>query len=90
MTEHESRINAVAAERLAAAPGGGYLLEMFKGMEAQMAVMRSQGQFSQLSFVSDPNDLKAGDLIPELHFSLRVYTGEAIEIIEGDIDEGSE
>ena len=90
MTEQESCINKAAAERLSAAPGGGYLLEMFKAMEAQMAVMQSQGQFSQLSFVSDPSELKEGDLIPELHFSLHVYTSEELEVLEGDTDEGSE
>ncbi len=89
MPEHESRINTFAAERLADAPGGGYLLEMFKAMEAQMAVMQSQGQFSQLSFVSDTSELKEGDLIPELHFSLRVYTSEVLEVLEGDANEGS-
>ncbi len=89
MTEQESRINAVAAERIMTAPAGGkYLLEIFKGMEAQMAVMQSQGQFSQLQFVSDPSELKEGDLIPELHFTLRTYVGGVFE--EDTDEEGSE
>ena len=84
MPEQESRINAIAAERIASAPFGSYLLEIFKGMEAQMAVMQSQGQFSQLSFIGAPDELKEGDLIPELHFSLRVCTGG--ELFEEDTD----
>lgn len=88
MTDQVSRINAIAAERISSAPFGSYLLEIFKGMEAQMAVMQSQGQFSQLSFVGDPSELKEGDLIPELHFSLRTYVGS--EVLEEDSDEGSE
>jgi hypothetical protein len=87
MTEHESRINVIAAERISSAPAGGYLLEIFKGMEAQMVTMQSQGQFSQLSFIGSPDELKPGDLIPELHFSLREYVGEVIEEDE-DTNEG--
>lgn len=84
-----SKINEQAAARLASGPGGPYLLEIFKGMEAQMAVWQSEGQFSQLQFVMDPTELKEGDLIPELHFSLRRYTGpimsEEMEVVpEGE------
>ncbi len=82
-----SKINNQAAARLTSAPGGSYLLEIFKGMEVQMGVYNSEGQFSQLQFVGDPSELQIGDLIPELHFSLRRYTGPIIsqpmEVVEG-------
>jgi hypothetical protein len=83
-----SNINVVAATALSAAPGGAYLLEIFKGMEAQMEVMQSSGQFSQVQFVSDPNLMKPGDLIPELHFSLRSYDGPLLVDSKMEIEEG--
>jgi len=84
-----SLINAEAAARISSGPGGAYLIEIFKAMEVQMNVMQSQGQFSQMQFIgNDPNELKEGDLIPELHFSLRRYSGpilsEGMEVTEGD------
>ncbi len=88
-----SRINNVAAARLSSADiSGPKLLEMFKALEAQMASINSEMNYAQFQFVMDPNEMKEGDLIPEIHFSLRTYhgpiVGQPVEFEEGNQPSG--
>lgn len=72
-----SKINSHASQRIASSDlSGPALLEIFKMIEAQMGVIESQGTFVQFSFIGDPTELKEGDLIPELHLSLRPFAGQ--------------
>lgn len=73
-----SRINQVAAALISSSPiNGPLLLEMFKALEAQMSLLKAEGQFAQFQFV-DPTELKEGDIIPEIHLSLRTHKGPLI------------
>lgn len=73
-----SSISPVAAVRISTSPINGLtLLEMFKALEAQMKLMNAEGQFAQFQFV-DGTELKDGDLIPEIHLSIRTYKGPLI------------
>lgn len=74
-----SRINEQAAQRIASNQlSGPALMEIFKMLELQMGVVEAQGNFVQFSFLGSPEELKEGDLIPELHLSLRPFTGHAV------------
>lgn len=76
-----SRINKTAAEKIRTnAITGSALLQMFELLETQMETLGADGQFIQFSFVSDLKDMKEGDLIPELHLSLRPFSTEQIEL----------
>ena len=84
-----SRINQVAAARLSSGDiSGPKLLEMFKALEAQMTAVNSEMNYAQFQFVTNPNEMKEGDLIPEIHFSLRTHhgpiIGQPVEFTEGD------
>lgn len=82
-----SKINKIAADKIqTSALTGSALLQMFQLLEAQMETIGAEGQFIQFSFVSDLKDMKPGDLIPELHLSLRPMVTEQIEqqgVIDG-------
>lgn len=74
-----SRINEHAAQRIVSSQlSGPALLEIFKMIEVQMGIIEAQGNFVQFSFVSNPEELKEGDLIPELHISLRPFVGNVV------------
>lgn len=83
-----SKINKKAANKIkTSALSGSALLQMFELLEAQMGTLGAEGQFTQFSFVGDLDDMKPGDLIPELHLSLRPVTSEQIELSkQGFID----
>lgn len=83
-----TKINANAAAKIqGSAISGSSLLQMFQLLESQMETLGAEGQFTQFSFVSDLDDMKPGDLIPELHLSLRPVTTEQIELArQGTID----
>lgn len=74
-----SKINKATAARIATSEiTGPTLLQMFQNIEAQMEVIGAQGNFIQFSFIGDPGEVKVGDLIPELHLSLRPHVGDII------------
>lgn len=74
-----SNISPVAANRISTSQiNGARLLEMFKALEAQMKVANADGQFAQMQFIGDPSEVNEGDIIPELHLSLRTYHGPLI------------
>ena len=84
-----SRINQLAAARLSSSQiNGPKLLNMFEQLLAQMETLKAQGHFAQMQFVTDPQDMKPGDVIPEIHLSLRTYNGpiigEPLEVEEDD------
>jgi len=83
-----SSINKASADKIrSSALSGSALLQMFELLETQMETIGAEGQFTQFSFVSDLNDMQPGDLIPELHLSLRPVTTEQIELArQGTID----
>ena len=83
-----SKINQAAATKIqSSALTGSSLLQMFELLEQQMETIGAEGHFTQFSFVSDLEDMKPGDLIPELHLSLRPVTTEQIELAkQGMID----
>lgn len=83
-----SKINKKAAEKIqTSALTGSHLLQMFQLLESQMETLGAEGQFTQFSFVSDLEDMQPGDLIPELHLSLRPVTSEQIELAkQGTLD----
>ena len=72
-----AEISNVAKERMKEAAGGEMLLQVFEAMSVQMALMESTGQFTQFQFV-DALELVEGDLIPEVHLSLRRFEGHAM------------
>ena len=73
-----SRINAGAAALINSSTiTGPLLLEMFRALEVQMNLLKAEGQFAQFQFV-DPTDLKEGDIIPEIHLSLRTHKGPLV------------
>jgi hypothetical protein len=55
---------------------------MFELLESQMEVLGAEGNFTQFQFVQGLGDLKEGDLIPEIHLSLRPYDSEAIQLTD--------
>jgi len=74
-----SRINTEAGQRIVSSQlSGPALLEIFKMIEVQMGVVQAQGNFVQFSFIGNPEELKEGDLIPEIHLSLRPFVGHVI------------
>ncbi len=74
-----SRINTDAAQRIVSSQlSGPALLEIFKMIEVQMGVVEAQGNFVQFSFIGNPEELKEGDLIPEVHLSLRPFVGNVV------------
>lgn len=74
-----SNISPVAANRISTSEiTGTKLLEMFKALEAQMKVIGADGHFAQMQFVGDPSELNDGDVIPEIHLSLRTYHGPLV------------
>lgn len=84
-----SRINPAAAARLSSSQlTGPGLLAMFQTLEEQMNVIQAEGNFVQFQFINDPGELQEGDLIPELHLSLRPYASQIVEqkatLVEGD------
>lgn len=84
-----SNINPVAAHRMATSQiTGEKLLQMFQALEQQMGILGADGQYAQMQFVSDPAEIKEGDVIPELHLSLRTYQGpmigQPVQFDEGD------
>ncbi len=76
-----SKINKEAAERIKTSSlSGPVLLEMFEGLMAQMITLNADGNFAQFQFVGDTEELEDGDLIPELHLSLRRYHKPELEV----------
>jgi len=84
-----SKINETAATKIkTSALSGSALLQMFQLLESQMETLGAEGQFTQFSFVSDISDMKEGDLIPELHLSLRPFSTEQIDFAQnGNIND---
>ena len=73
-------INKYAADRIKTNElSGPVLLSMFEGLQLQMETMGAEGNFVQYQFVGDPEELQDGDLIPELHLSLRRYIKPDLE-----------
>ena len=72
-----AEISKIAKERMTEAAGGELLLQVFEVMAAQLALMESTGQFTQFQFV-EASELKEGDLIPEVHLSLRKFEGHHV------------
>lgn len=83
-----TRINQIIADRIkGGAITGPALLQMFELLEAQMETVGAQGNFTQFQFVRDITELKEGDLIPEIHLSLRPFSSEEIDFAgPGEID----
>lgn len=84
-----SRINQLAAARLSSSKiNGANLLAMFEQLIGQMEMLNAEGHFAQLQFVTSHNEMKPGDIIPEIHLSLRTYNGpiigEPLEVEEDD------
>lgn len=78
-----SRISKACAERIRTASiTGSTLLQMFELLEAQMETIGAEGNFTQFQFVQGLADLKEGDLIPEVHLSLRPFDSESIELVD--------
>lgn len=76
-----SKINQAAAVRIVTSLiNGPSLLEIFKGIEAQMETLQSPGSFVAFQFLGDESELKDGDLIPEINFSLRRYEAPSVQL----------
>ena len=74
-----NEINEEAVNRIETSNINGIsLLEMFKSLQYQMQVINAEGNFIQFEFI-EPGELKEGDLIPELHLSLRTYHEPRLE-----------
>ncbi len=75
-----SKINPASAERILSSEiNGQTLLEIFKGIEAQMEILQAPGSFVAFQFLGEEGELKDGDLIPEINFSLRRYFAPTIQ-----------
>ena len=72
----DQRINPIAAARLSGSQiTGPKLLAIFQALADQMDAIGAEGNFSQMQFITDPTELTEGDLVPEIHLSIRRYTG---------------
>lgn len=80
----EQRINAACFARLTQSEMSKTIIPIFEAMLRQMEETGTVGNYMQLNFAAPGDQMREGDLIPQIHFSLQPAM-PPIMVEEGEI-----